>query len=119
MHNIGIGNLTRQGGILGDKKHGIQHNISSVLVAGDMGGLGRAVSSLEEGAHVVVTYRKQEELDALKNLAVDNSSQLDDVGIDATLQVGMQSSTVAQDKNEDFGCSVKSNCSSSGPDTKP
>ena len=42
-----------------------------VLVAGGTGGLGRAVSLafLGEGARVVVTYRKQEELDALKNLA--------------------------------------------------
>src|SRR5260370_34933225 len=38
------------------------------LVAGGTGGLGRAVSLafLEEGATVIVTYRGQEELDALK-----------------------------------------------------
>jgi NAD(P)-dependent dehydrogenase (short-subunit alcohol dehydrogenase family) len=43
-----------------------------VLVAGGTGGLGRAVSRafLEEDARVVVTYRKQEELDILKSLAV-------------------------------------------------
>jgi len=39
-----------------------------VLLAGGTGGLGRAVTLafLEEGAKVVATYRKQEELDALK-----------------------------------------------------
>ena len=41
-----------------------------VVVAGGTGGLGRAVSLafLKEDAYVVVTYRKKEELDALKNL---------------------------------------------------
>jgi NAD(P)-dependent dehydrogenase (short-subunit alcohol dehydrogenase family) len=41
------------------------------LVAGGTGGLGRAVSLafLEAGAVVAVTYRKQEELDALKQAA--------------------------------------------------
>ena len=45
-----------------------------VLVAGGTGGLGRAVSLafLGEGARVVVTYRKQEEFDALKKLAAAN-----------------------------------------------
>ena len=40
-----------------------------VLVAGGTGGLGRAVSLafLEEGATVIVTYRDQSELDALKS----------------------------------------------------
>jgi len=57
-----------------------------VLVAGGTGGLGRAVSLafLEEGARVIVTYRKQEELDALKNLAVGNGSQLDGHHVDVT-----------------------------------
>src|SRR6266567_3034585 len=43
------------------------------LVAGGTGGLGRAVSLafLEEGATVIVTYRRQEELDALKIAAGD------------------------------------------------
>jgi NAD(P)-dependent dehydrogenase (short-subunit alcohol dehydrogenase family) len=46
-------------------------SVKVVLVAGGTGGLGRAVSLafLEEGARVVVTYRKKEELDALKNTA--------------------------------------------------
>jgi NAD(P)-dependent dehydrogenase (short-subunit alcohol dehydrogenase family) len=57
-----------------------------VLVAGGTGGLGRAVSLafLEEGARVVVTFRKQEELNALKRLAVDNGSQLDGHDVDVT-----------------------------------
>jgi NAD(P)-dependent dehydrogenase (short-subunit alcohol dehydrogenase family) len=57
-----------------------------VLVAGGTGGLGRAVSLafLQEGAHVVVTYRKQEELDAMKKLAGVNSSQLDAYKVDVT-----------------------------------
>jgi NAD(P)-dependent dehydrogenase (short-subunit alcohol dehydrogenase family) len=56
------------------------------LVAGGTGGLGRAVSLafLEEDARVVVTYRTQEELDILKNLAVGRSSQLDGFSVDVT-----------------------------------
>ena len=56
------------------------------LVAGGTGGLGRAVSLafLEEGARVVVTFRKQEELDALKNLAADRGSQLEGFNVDVT-----------------------------------
>ncbi len=44
-----------------------------VLVAGGTGGLGRAVSLafLAEGAEVVVTYRRKEELDRLQNEAPD------------------------------------------------
>src|SRR5580704_10214204 len=51
-----------------------------VLVAGGTGGLGRAVSLafLAAGAKVTVTYRKREELDALKNLARDG--RIDDGG---------------------------------------
>jgi NAD(P)-dependent dehydrogenase (short-subunit alcohol dehydrogenase family) len=57
-----------------------------VLVAGGTGGLGRAVSLafLEEDARVVVTYRKQEELDILKNLAVGKGSQLNGFSADVT-----------------------------------
>jgi NAD(P)-dependent dehydrogenase (short-subunit alcohol dehydrogenase family) len=57
-----------------------------VLVAGGTGGLGRAASLafLEGGARVVVTYRKQEEFDTLKNLAVDNGSQIEGYSVDVT-----------------------------------
>ena len=56
------------------------------LVAGGTGGLGRAVTLafLEEDVRVVVTYRKHEELDTLKNLAVGNGSQLDGYNVDVT-----------------------------------
>ena len=55
-----------------------------VLVAGGTGGLGRAVSLafLEEGARVVVSYRRQEELDALKSQAAANGSKIDSYAID-------------------------------------
>jgi NAD(P)-dependent dehydrogenase (short-subunit alcohol dehydrogenase family) len=57
-----------------------------VLVAGGTGGLGRAVSLafLMEDAHVVVTYRIEEELDALKNLAGANGPRLEGYAIDVT-----------------------------------
>ena len=57
-----------------------------VLVAGGTGGLGRAVTLafLEEGAKVVATYRKQEELDALKITAGVNTAQLDGFAVDVT-----------------------------------
>jgi len=49
-----------------------------ILVAGGTGGLGRAVSLafLEEGATVIVTYRSQEEFDALKSSAGANAAHL-------------------------------------------
>lgn len=55
-----------------------------VLVAGGTGGLGRAVSLafLEEDAKVTVTYRKPEELDALKKAAGANSMSLDGQRVD-------------------------------------
>jgi NAD(P)-dependent dehydrogenase (short-subunit alcohol dehydrogenase family) len=57
-----------------------------VLVAGGTGGLGRAVSLafLEEGAKVVVTYRKQEEFDALKGAAGAKGSSLTGHPVDVT-----------------------------------
>ncbi len=57
-----------------------------VLVAGGTGGLGRAVTLafLEEGSTVVVTFRKQEELDALKILANANAAQLEGFAVDVT-----------------------------------
>jgi NAD(P)-dependent dehydrogenase (short-subunit alcohol dehydrogenase family) len=56
------------------------------LVAGGTGGLGRAVSLafLEEGATVVVTYRKQEELAALKAAAGADSARIDGNEVDVT-----------------------------------
>jgi len=57
-----------------------------VLVAGGTGGLGRAVTLafLEEGAKVVATYRKQEELDALKIAAGLKTAVLDGFAVDVT-----------------------------------
>jgi NAD(P)-dependent dehydrogenase (short-subunit alcohol dehydrogenase family) len=57
-----------------------------VLVAGGTGGLGRAVSLafLKENAQVVVTYREQEELDALSNLAAENAHQVEGHRVDVT-----------------------------------
>ncbi len=60
-----------------------------VLVAGGTGGLGRAVSLefLQQNAYVVVTYRTEEELDALRNLAGGNGSRLEGFSVDVTNEV--------------------------------
>jgi NAD(P)-dependent dehydrogenase (short-subunit alcohol dehydrogenase family) len=57
-----------------------------VLVAGGTGGLGRAVTLafLEEGAQAVVTFRKQEELDAVKSSAGVNTAHLEGFPVDVT-----------------------------------
>src|SRR4051794_31628379 len=57
-----------------------------VLVAGGTGGLGRAVSLefLKEGAKVVVTYRNQEEFEALKSAAGANAPLLEGRRVDVT-----------------------------------
>jgi NAD(P)-dependent dehydrogenase (short-subunit alcohol dehydrogenase family) len=57
-----------------------------ILVAGGTGGLGRAVSLafLEEGAKVVVTYREQKELDALKSEAGAGTSSIEGHSVDVT-----------------------------------
>jgi NAD(P)-dependent dehydrogenase (short-subunit alcohol dehydrogenase family) len=57
-----------------------------VLVAGGTGGLGRAVSVafLEEGATVVVTYRRQPEFEALRHAAGANASRLEGHDVDVT-----------------------------------
>ena len=57
-----------------------------ILVAGGTGGLGRAVSVafLEEGGKVVVTYRKQEELNALKTAAGAHADRLAEFAVDVT-----------------------------------
>jgi NAD(P)-dependent dehydrogenase (short-subunit alcohol dehydrogenase family) len=57
-----------------------------VLVAGGTGGLGNAVSLafLEEGARVVVTYRKEEEFAALKKAAGAKAAALEGSLVDVT-----------------------------------
>lgn len=57
-----------------------------IVVAGGTGGLGKAVSLafLNEGAKVIVTYRKQEEFLALKELAGSNQSSLEGRQVDVT-----------------------------------
>jgi NAD(P)-dependent dehydrogenase (short-subunit alcohol dehydrogenase family) len=59
---------------------------SVVLVAGGTGGLGLAVSLafLDEGASVVVTFRNDRELAALKSAAGSNLSKLAGLHIDVT-----------------------------------
>ena len=56
------------------------------LVAGGTGGLGRAVSLAfqKEGAQVIVTYRRQQEFDALSNAAGTGDSRLEGRRIDVT-----------------------------------
>jgi NAD(P)-dependent dehydrogenase (short-subunit alcohol dehydrogenase family) len=56
------------------------------LVAGGTGGLGRAVSLafLAEGATVAVTYRRQEEWDALQSAAGENKQSLSGFTVDVT-----------------------------------
>jgi NAD(P)-dependent dehydrogenase (short-subunit alcohol dehydrogenase family) len=58
----------------------------TVLAAGGTGGLGNAVSLafLEEGARVVVTYRKEEEYAALKNAAGAKAAALEGSLVDVT-----------------------------------
>jgi len=57
-----------------------------VLVTGGTGGLGRAVTLafLEEGAKTAVTYRAQEEFDALKSAAGASGSRLEGHAVDVT-----------------------------------
>jgi NAD(P)-dependent dehydrogenase (short-subunit alcohol dehydrogenase family) len=64
---------------------------SVVLVAGGTGGLGRYVSLafLEEGAKVVVTFRKQEEYAALRSVAGIKATSLEGHLVDATDQVAV------------------------------
>lgn len=56
------------------------------LVAGGTGGLGRAISLafLQQGAQVVVTYREQKEMDALKREAGSSISSLAGHSVDVT-----------------------------------
>jgi len=57
-----------------------------VLVAGGTGGLGQAVSHafLEEGAKVAVSYRKEEEFAALKQVVGAKAAELDGAVVDVT-----------------------------------
>src|SRR5215472_9067038 len=61
---------------------------SLAFIAGGTGGLGKAVSLafLEEGAEVVVTYRKQEEYSALQRDSRQHSSRLTGFQVDVTDQ---------------------------------
>lgn len=56
------------------------------LITGGTGGLGRAVSLafLDEGAKVVVTYRKESEMEALRESAGARSSALNGLAVDVT-----------------------------------
>lgn len=65
---------------------GAGHAGRTVLVAGGTGGLGRAVSLgfLAEGAAVVVTYRKPEELEALRSAAGADAARLSGRVVDVT-----------------------------------
>src|SRR5260370_5041245 len=56
------------------------------LVAGGTGGLGRAVSLafLKEGAELMVTYRKDQELSDLKSAAGANALRLEGYNVDVT-----------------------------------
>jgi NAD(P)-dependent dehydrogenase (short-subunit alcohol dehydrogenase family) len=62
------------------------------LIAGGTGGLGRAVSQafLEEGAKVIVTYRKKQEFDELKKIAGAGVSNLVGSDVDVTDQAAVQ-----------------------------
>jgi NAD(P)-dependent dehydrogenase (short-subunit alcohol dehydrogenase family) len=62
------------------------------LIAGGTGGLGRAVSRafLAEGARVIVTYRKKQEFDELKNAAATHADRLVGYDIDVTDEAAVQ-----------------------------
>jgi len=62
------------------------------LIAGGTGGLGHAVSQafLEEGAKVIVTYRKKQEFDELKKIAGAGASNLVGSDVDVTDQTAVQ-----------------------------
>jgi NAD(P)-dependent dehydrogenase (short-subunit alcohol dehydrogenase family) len=64
----------------------------TVLVAGGTGGLGRAVSLafLAAGATVAVTYRKQEELDALRSAAGANAARVSGHAVDVTEEAAVR-----------------------------
>lgn len=65
----------------------------TVLVAGGTGGLGRAVSLafVAEEATVAVTYRRQEEFDALKGTTGANGARLEGYPVDVTDEAAVAS----------------------------
>lgn len=65
----------------------------TVLVAGGTGGLGRAVSLafVAEEATVAVTYRRQEEFDALKGATGANGARLEGYPVDVTDEAAVAS----------------------------
>ena len=62
------------------------------LVAGGTGGLGRSVSVafLDEGAEVIVTYRKQDEFAALQDAAGGHAARLEGQSMDATSEAAVR-----------------------------
>jgi NAD(P)-dependent dehydrogenase (short-subunit alcohol dehydrogenase family) len=78
-----------------------------VLIAGGTGGLGRAVSQafLEQGATVIVTYRKKQEFVDLKKIAGAGVSNLVGSEIDVTDQAAVEkliSTIVKENDRVDF-----------------
>jgi len=63
-----------------------------VLVAGGTGALGQAVTLafLDQLAHVIVTYRRQEEFDTLKKAAGANASSLEGHQVDVTVEAAVR-----------------------------
>ncbi|MGB6944827.1 MAG: SDR family NAD(P)-dependent oxidoreductase [Bryobacteraceae bacterium] len=68
-----------------------------VLIAGGTGGLGRAVSAafLEEGAAVIVTYRRQDEFDALRSAVGAHALRLEGLTVDVTNEAGVLEAVTA------------------------
>ncbi len=68
-----------------------------VLIAGGTGGLGRAISAafLEEGAAVIVTYRRQDEFDALRRAVGAHASRLEGLTVDVTNEAGVLQAVTA------------------------
>ena len=64
----------------------------TILVTGGTGGLGRAISLafLEEGATVLVTYRSQDEFDALKSAAGANAAKLEGKDVDVLEEAALK-----------------------------
>ncbi len=64
----------------------------TILVTGGTGGLGRAISLafLEEGATVLVTYRSQDEFDALKSAAGANVAKLEGKDVDVLEEAALK-----------------------------